>query len=51
MGFFLDIAAEHLSDGMLSEREVDFLEQVAVGHGNREIGEKLSSRKGHQSNT
>jgi DNA-binding NarL/FixJ family response regulator len=33
--------AEHLDDAMLSNREVEVLEQVAAGHRNREIGAKL----------
>jgi DNA-binding NarL/FixJ family response regulator len=33
--------AEHFGDEMLSEREVEVLEQVAVGRRNREIGAKL----------
>ena len=33
--------AERLGDGILSEREVEVLDQVAAGHRNREIGAKL----------
>ena len=33
--------AEHLDDGMLSNREVEILEQVAAGRRNREIGATL----------
>ena len=33
--------AEHLDDGMLSNREVEVLEQVAAGRRNREIGATL----------
>jgi DNA-binding NarL/FixJ family response regulator len=33
--------AEHLNDGILSNREVEVLEQVAAGRRNREIGATL----------
>ena len=33
--------AEHLSNGALSERELEVLQQVAAGNTNREIGAKL----------
>jgi DNA-binding NarL/FixJ family response regulator len=33
--------AEHLSDGALSEREVEVLRHVAAGNRNREIGERM----------
>ena len=33
--------AERLGDEALSQREVEVLQQVAVGHRNREIGAKL----------